>query len=61
MRYALAILIAMFGLGLAEARADQTDPRLKDLFEQLHAASSPEAASTIESEIWVIWEPSGAR
>jgi tetratricopeptide (TPR) repeat protein len=59
MRYALAILIAMFGLGLAEARADQTDPRLKDLFEQLHAASSPEAASTIESEIWVIWAQSG--
>jgi tetratricopeptide (TPR) repeat protein len=59
MRYALAILIAVFGLGLAEARADQTDPRLKGLFEQLHGAASPDAASTIESEIWVIWAQSG--
>jgi tetratricopeptide (TPR) repeat protein len=59
MRYALAIVIAMFGLGLAEARADQTDPRLKGLFEQLHAAPSPQAATTIESEIWVIWAQTG--
>ena len=59
MQHALAILIAVVGLGLAGARADQTDPRLKGLFEQLHGAVSPDAASTIESEIWVIWAQSG--
>jgi tetratricopeptide (TPR) repeat protein len=59
MRYALAILTAIFGLGLAEARADQTDPRLKGLFEQLRAAPSPDAAAGIESQIWVIWSKSG--
>lgn len=59
MRYALAILVAVFGLGFADARSDQTDPRLKGLFEQLRAAPSPEAASGVESQIWEIWAESG--
>ena len=65
MRHALAILVAVLGLGtflvlgLAEARADQTDPRLKGLFEQLKAAPSPEAAAPLEAEIWTIWAESG--
>ncbi|WP_119301875.1 tetratricopeptide repeat protein [Dongia deserti] len=59
MRYALAILIAIFGLGLADAQSDQTDPRLKGLFEQLRTAQSPEAAAAIESQIWVIWSKTG--
>ena len=59
MRYFLAILIAAFGLGFAGARADQTDPRLKDLFESLRVASSPEAAADVETQIWEIWAKSG--
>lgn len=60
MRYALAILIAAFSLGFAVAQADQTDPRLKELFESLRTASSPEAAARVESQIWVIWSKSGS-
>ena len=59
MRYILAILVAALGLGFADAQSDQTDPRLKDLFEQLRAAPTAEAAAGIESQIWVIWASSG--
>ena len=59
MRHALAILIAVLGLGLADARSDQTDPRLKTLFEQLRTAPTPEAAAPVEAEIWGIWAKSG--
>lgn len=59
MRYALAILVAVCGLGLTEARSDQTDPRLKGLFEQLRTAPTPEAAAEVESQIWLIWSQSG--
>ena len=53
------MLIAVLGLGFADARSDQTDPRLKGLFEQLKTASSPEAAAPVEAEIWTIWAESG--
>jgi tetratricopeptide (TPR) repeat protein len=59
MRHALAILIAVLGLGLADAQSDQTDPRLKTLFEQLKTAPTPEAAAPVEAEIWTIWAKSG--
>jgi len=59
MRYALAILVAVFALGSADVRADQTDPRLKGLFENLRTAASPEAAADVESQIWGIWAKSG--
>ena len=59
MRYALAVLVALLGLGLADARADQTDPRLKSLFESLKTAPSPEAAAPVEGKIWEIWSESG--
>jgi len=45
----LAILIA------APALADQNDPRLDALFEQLRSAPSAEAAAPIDAEIWRIW------
>ena len=35
--------------------ADQTDPRLDDLFGQLQASSDPESAHRIEGMIWAIW------
>ncbi|MGH6894709.1 MAG: tetratricopeptide repeat protein [Dongiaceae bacterium] len=59
MRIFVAILVATLGLGFAEARADQSDPRLKDLFENLRAAPSPVAAAGVEAEIWTIWAKSG--
>ncbi len=65
MRHALAVLIAVLGLGtflalgLADARSDQTDPRLNGLFERLKTAPSPEAAAPVEAEIWTIWAESG--
>jgi len=59
MRYALAILVAAFALGLSDGRADQSDPRLKELFESLRNAPSPEAAADVESRIWEIWAKSG--
>lgn len=65
MRHALAILVAVLGLGsfpglgLTDAQADQADPRLKDLFERLRTAPTPEAATPVEAEIWSIWAKSG--
>ena len=37
------------------AQADQTDPRLGPLFDQLKAAPDAVAAGTIEIEIWRLW------
>lgn len=47
----VALLLALSG----QARADQADPRLPALFEQLKAAESLETARPIEAEIWEIW------
>ncbi len=55
----VAILVAMLGLGFAAARADQSDPRLKDLFTNLKEAPSPAAAAGLEGQIWSIWAKSG--
>ncbi len=35
--------------------ADQTDPRLSPLFDQLKEAGAPAAAGPIEQQIWAIW------
>jgi tetratricopeptide (TPR) repeat protein len=59
MRKAVAILVAMLGLGFADAHADQTDPRLKGLFEQLRTAPNPETSQQVEDQIWDIWSKSG--
>ena len=37
------------------SRADQTDPRLDELFEELKAAPDIQAAAPIELAIWNIW------
>ena len=39
----------------APALADQTDPRLSDLFANLREVSEPAEAASIESQIWAIW------
>src|SRR5262245_47755215 len=59
MRSILAMLIAIVGLGFAPAEADQNDPRLQSLFENLKSASSPESAAGYEAQIWSIWAKSG--
>src|ERR1041384_256348 len=62
MRTILAILVAMTGLGFRlgfVAQADQTDPRLKGLFDNLRSAATPQAASDVEDQIWAIWGKSG--
>lgn len=37
------------------ARADQTDPKLGQLFANLKAAQTTDAAQPVEAEIWRIW------
>lgn len=54
----VCLLIVGQGLGLSPARADQSDPRLDMLFEQLQAADA-ETAVAIDAEIWRIWSRSG--
>lgn len=56
--WAVSLLVGLAGLPGSGA-CDQTDPRLAPLFEQLKTATQPEAASSIERQIWEIWlEPS---
>ena len=55
-----AMVLAMAGaLMAASARADQTDPRLPELFEQLRATGEPVVAREAELQIWRIWMSSG--
>lgn len=50
-----AIVLLLF-LGLAmPAAADQDDPRLDRLFEQLYHAPDPVVARAVEHAIWEIW------
>ncbi|HTQ98757.1 MAG TPA: hypothetical protein VMH83_02160 [Candidatus Acidoferrum sp.] len=51
-KIALLLLALLYGM---QAGADQNDPRLSDLFRQLHDASDPAAAAPIEDAIWRIW------
>jgi tetratricopeptide (TPR) repeat protein len=39
----------------ASAQADQFDPKLDELFVQLHEANNPRIAKRAEREIWAIW------
>ncbi|MEX0852102.1 MAG: tetratricopeptide repeat protein [Bauldia sp.] len=51
---ALGVLVSLVGFA-DPVLADQTDPRLGPLFEQLRTASEPAAAVSIEEQIWAIW------
>ena len=46
---------AMILLAAPQARADQTDPRLADLFVDLKATDSDFEARALEAQIWSIW------
>jgi len=49
------LLAIHLGLLAGAANADQTDPRLGELFSQLQMASSSAKASQMEAKIWSIW------
>ncbi len=51
---ALLLVLGYLGQPLA-AHADQTDPRLDDLFDQLLVQTNEFALGAIESKIWEIW------
>ena len=54
------LVLAMAGaLMLSSASADQTDPRLSELFEQLRNTGEPVVAREAELQIWRIWMSSG--
>src|SRR5215470_9352709 len=56
-----ALLVAVFAMlaGGGAAQADQKDPRLDKLFQQLKTAANTEAAQPVEEQIWEIWLESG--
>lgn len=51
---AIALILALV-LPVATAGADQTDPRLEKLFEQLGSTKSAQEAQPLEFAIWRIW------
>lgn len=50
---AIVLLLAIMLPGMTAA--DQTDPRLDELFEQLKNIQDPYAAQPVEAQIWAIW------
>lgn len=52
-RYSLPLALAM--LCVLPGQADQNNPRLDDLFTQLHSATSEQRIQQLENSIWVIW------
>lgn len=55
-------VILLASLVLADAaHADQKDPRLPALFDQLKSAPDADSATALEAKIWSIWVQSGDR
>lgn len=54
-RLGLTVWLACLGVAASSASADQTDPRLSDLFSSLVYAPNPGIAQGIQQEIWEIW------
>jgi tetratricopeptide (TPR) repeat protein len=52
------IAAAILAVLATPARADQKDPRLPALFDQLKAAETVETAQPVEQQIWTIWSQS---
>ncbi len=60
MRYIFPILALVLGLaGAMPALADQTDPRLEPLFDELKSAGDRREIGAAEQAIWGIWMESG--
>ena len=51
----LALLYSILSFGSAPVYADQTDPRLDNLFDQLQTSPDPESAHRFENMIWAVW------
>jgi tetratricopeptide (TPR) repeat protein len=61
MRWLLPLSLALALLLAARAaHADQTDPRLTELFDKLAAADAAEDAKRLEQAIWSVWLESGS-
>ena len=56
-RAAVSLLVALVLLAIpgAPGMADQTDPRLDELFVRLRGAQSGAEAAPVERAIWMIW------
>jgi tetratricopeptide (TPR) repeat protein len=49
------LALALLLLAAPQARADQTDPTLRQLFEDLKSTDSDFEARALEAQIWAIW------
>lgn len=56
----LVFLLVLIGFVTPSARADQSDPRLERLFNQLASVRTPPEADMIISQIDAIWSDSGS-
>jgi tetratricopeptide (TPR) repeat protein len=54
-----ALVVVFFAMLAGAAHADQKDPRLDKLFQQLKTSSNTESSQPIEEQIWEIWLESG--
>ena len=54
-----ALVVVFFATLAGVAHADQKDPRLDKLFQQLKTAANTESSQPIEEQIWEIWLESG--
>ena len=54
-----ALVVVLFAMLAGAAPADQEDPRLDKLFQQLKTAANTESSQPIEEQIWEIWLESG--
>lgn len=59
MKTFIPVLMVVLGLvwllPAVAPRADQTDPRLDGLFEELQSVEDPQIAAAVELQIWQIW------
>lgn len=60
MRNLMAICFGVLLLAATPARADQTDPRLPELFDKLAAAGEGAESEQLAQAIWSIWLDSGS-
>ena len=55
MKMKLLASLLLIPLALAPARADQNDPRLDGLFDELRSLEDPVVANAVEYQIWQYW------
>ena len=60
-RFLCGILALLFSYTAGPAIADQSDPALDGLFEELQRAERRASAKRVEAEIWKIWQESNSQ